>query len=72
MLIIIKKKKKKKKKKKNKNKKIKIPSSVFIKILEPFFDVIGFCSNGKLVEKVVEELFINIANIYGKLIKLLH
>ncbi|KAG4101018.1 nucleolar protein,Nop52-domain-containing protein [Neocallimastix lanati (nom. inval.)] len=41
-----------------------IPSSVFIKILEPFFDVIGFCSNGKLVEKVVEELFINIANIY--------
>ncbi|ORY66707.1 nucleolar [Neocallimastix californiae] len=43
-----------------------IPSSVFIEILEPFFDVIGFCSNDILVEKVVEELFLNIVNIYGK------
>ncbi|KAG4098053.1 nucleolar protein,Nop52-domain-containing protein [Neocallimastix lanati (nom. inval.)] len=41
-----------------------IPSSVFIEILEPFFDVIGFCSNDILVEKVVEELFLNIVNIY--------
>ncbi|ORX84418.1 Nop52-domain-containing protein [Anaeromyces robustus] len=41
-----------------------IPTSVFIEILEPFFDVVGFCSNDILVERVIEELFLNIVNIY--------
>lgn len=41
-----------------------VPTSVFIDVLEPFFDVVGFCSNDILVEKVNEEIFLNIINIY--------
>ncbi|ORX44989.1 hypothetical protein BCR36DRAFT_585867 [Piromyces finnis] len=41
-----------------------IPSTVFIEILEPFVDVVGFCSNDILVERVIDELFLKIVNIY--------